>query len=65
MKGQRGRQIKQMREAMGHTQLSLAVAIGVHSMTLSKWERGVAEPHPVFFKAVQDLYADHANLVAA
>lgn len=67
MKGERGRQIKLMREAMGHTQLSLAVAIGAHPMTLSKWEREVAEPLPVFFNAVKGLYAAHcqAQAVAA
>jgi transcriptional regulator with XRE-family HTH domain len=54
-----------MREAMGHTQLSLAVAIGCNPMAVSKWERGVCEPLPVFFKAVNALYAAYRNVETA
>lgn len=53
------RQIREMRVAMCHTQLSLAVAIGSHPMTVSRWERGLARPHPVFFNAIRDTYIEY------
>lgn len=52
------RQIRDMRVASGHTQLSLAAAIKAHPMSVSKWERGIAVPIPVFFEAIRDLYAE-------
>lgn len=52
-----------MRIALGHTQQSLAVQLGIHEMTVSKWERGQANPHPVFFGALRQLY--QANLEQA
>lgn len=55
------RQIREMRVAMKHTQLSLALAIGAHPMSVSKWERGRAVPHLVFFNAIRDLY--HAGSI--
>lgn len=51
-----GQQIKEMRVAMRHTQLSLSVQIGVHSLTISRWERDDTTPHPVFLFAVRQLY---------
>ena len=33
--------LKAWREKHGYTQVSLAQALGVHEMTVSKWERGV------------------------
>lgn len=59
-----GRTIREMRLAMRHTQLSLAVQIGVHPVTISKWERGVISPHPVFFHAVRQLYKAHQGAAA-
>ena len=35
-----------MRESLGLTQADFASLLGVHSMTVSKWERGVTEPTP-------------------
>lgn len=52
-------QIRAARVRMKHTQASLAAAIGVHSMTVSKWERGTARPHRVFIEAILRLLADH------
>ena len=49
-------QVKEMRVALGHTQHSLSVQIGIHEMTISKWERGLARPHPVFISALRRLY---------
>lgn len=50
------RQIREMREAMGHTQASLALAIGSHEQTVSKWERDIKKPLPVFFNAIRAEY---------
>lgn len=47
--------VKAYRLALGHTQRSLAAFLGVHVVTVSKWERGLSNPHPVFFKALSRL----------
>lgn len=52
-----GEQIREMRVAMGHTQQSFALAIGVHFITVSKWERGETEPLPAFLQAIRTMYA--------
>jgi putative transcriptional regulator len=39
-------EIVQLRELLGISQPQLAEMLGVHPMTISKWERGVAEPTP-------------------
>ena len=36
--------IKSVREALGLNQLQFAQLLGVHPMTVSKWERGVTAP---------------------
>ena len=36
-----GRQLQRIRERLGWSQARLAEALGVHPMTVSKWERGV------------------------
>lgn len=59
-----GQQVREMREAMRHTQLSLAMAIGVHPMTVSYWERDVKKPHPVFLAAIRRLHDDHQGAAA-
>lgn len=35
--------LKQWREKQGYSQAALANALGVHVMTISKWERGIRE----------------------
>lgn len=47
--------VKAYRLALGHTQRSLSVFLGVHVVTISKWERGLSNPHPVFFNALKQL----------
>ncbi len=39
-------QVARLRKAHGLTQARLAALVGVHPMTVSKWERGVLEPGP-------------------
>ena len=38
------RTLRQLRDAMGYTQLSLAIKLGVTPSTVYNWERGTAEP---------------------
>lgn len=38
--------LKPLRARLGLSQAELAAVVGVHSMTVSKWERGVLEPTP-------------------
>lgn len=39
-------QIKAFRDRVGLTQVELSRVIGVHEMTVSKWERGITVPTP-------------------
>jgi putative transcriptional regulator len=41
-----GHQICQIRKNLGLNQAELAQLLGVHGMTVSKWERGVLHPNP-------------------
>lgn len=36
--------IEQIRTALGLTQMELGALLGVHFMTVSRWERGIATP---------------------
>jgi transcriptional regulator with XRE-family HTH domain len=47
--------IKRRREAVGMTQVSLAHAIGVAPMTVSKWERDRMEPGATNLRALADV----------
>jgi len=44
-----GSELKRRREAMGYSQGEMARLMGVHSMTLSKWERDVL-PVPLYIE---------------
>ena len=41
-----GKQILDLRAALGLSQVQFAQLFGVHFMTVSKWERGVIVPSP-------------------
>ena len=41
-----GRSTRALREHLGLTQAELACMLGVHAMTVSKWERGSGYPSP-------------------
>lgn len=44
----RAAEVRKIREKLGRTQDELAKLIGVHSMTVSKWERGTVKvPKPI------------------
>lgn len=38
--------IAPLRQALGLSQAEFAQLLGVHAMTVSKWERGIAQPTP-------------------
>lgn len=40
----RGHEVRALRERLGLSQKELAELVGVHAMTVSKWERGVLAP---------------------
>lgn len=44
-----GAELKQRREAVGYSQGDMAALLGVHTMTLSKWEREVL-PVPLYIE---------------
>ena len=39
-------EVKRIRQELGITQAQLAQLLGVHALTVSKWERGVGAPTP-------------------
>ncbi len=39
-------QLQKLRERLGLSQVQLAQLLGVHPLTVSKWERGVLAPTP-------------------
>lgn len=41
----RGEEVKQIRENLGMTQPQLAQLLGVHHLTVSKWERDLLHPN--------------------
>lgn len=47
--------LKTWRKRKGWSQVQLAEALGVHPMTISKWERGVVEPTPYLHLALERL----------
>lgn len=53
--------LKAWRERMGWSQPRLAEALGVHPMTVSKWERGESEWQPFLPLALEQLERTHGN----
>jgi len=46
---------KKLRETLGISQKQLASLVGVHPMTVSKWERGTAHPNSFQFGLLVQL----------
>ena len=55
LKGMTPDDLKTWREKHGYTQVTLAQVLGVHEMTVSKWERGVREISPFLHLALEKL----------
>lgn len=47
--------VRALRKTLHMSQVELAAAVMVHPMTVSKWERGIATPHPVHVRSMQAL----------
>lgn len=47
--------VKAWRRRIGWSQARLAQALGVHPMTVSKWERGEVQPAPYLALALERL----------
>jgi len=41
-----GKQVSELRQKLGLSQAQLAQLLGVHSLTVSKWERNILVPTP-------------------
>jgi len=48
--------VKELREKMGLTQEKFAARIGVHKITVSRWECGVITPRGMALKALERLF---------
>lgn len=63
--------ITALRKALGLTQVQMAQLLGVHPLTVSRWERGVALPPPYpaalleAFEAAQEADPDLSAKLAA
>jgi DNA-binding transcriptional regulator YiaG len=53
--GMKGNDLTEWRKRWGLTQITLAQALGVDVMTVSRWERGVQVPTPVLPLALEAL----------
>ncbi len=47
--------VRDLRREIGLSQAELAKRLGVHPMTVSKWERDVAKPSPTVILALEKL----------
>lgn len=58
--------IRKVRDSMGLTQLELGLLFNVHSLTISKWERGILEPNTrdeAILEIMDGVTAERALLV--
>jgi len=53
-----GEGIKREREKLGMTQVDLAKLLGVAMNTVSRWEIGQRNPHPLTLKAIRTVLAE-------
>lgn len=51
--------LKEARKSLGLTQADLAAAVGVHPVTIAKWEGGVHAIPPPVGKLIERLVAEH------
>ncbi len=56
--------IRQLRQARGWTQDQLARRLGVEQGAVSKWERGVAVPHPRTRKRLANVFGVELGEIA-
>lgn len=54
-------EFREIRKSAGMTQAQLGAKLGVHYLTISRYERGICKIPFVMAIAVQTFRADHAN----
>ena len=57
-------EIKALRLRLGLTQAELGTEIGVHQVTVARWETGGKSPLPIVQRALADLDARRSRLQA-
>ena len=60
----KGEEIKALRLRLGLTQTELAAEIGVHRVTVTKWETSGKTPLPIVQRALADLDARRSRVQA-
>jgi transcriptional regulator with XRE-family HTH domain len=50
-----GKEIKEKRKTKGWTQQQLADVIGVHQVTVARWEIDQSKPHPAVMRLIKML----------
>lgn len=60
----KGEEIKALRLRLGLTQTELAAEIGVHQVTVARWETGGITPLPIIQRALADLDARRSRVQA-
>ena len=51
-------QIRELREALGYSQVDFAVALGTTPTSISRWERGIRAPSRLAAHALKRLEAE-------
>lgn len=49
------KEIREFRKSIGWTQQQLADALGVTNVSVHKWEKEIARPHPVFDAKMEEI----------
>ena len=60
----KGEEIKALRLRLGLTQTELGAEIGVHQVTVARWETGGKTPLPIVQRALTDLDARRSRVQA-
>jgi transcriptional regulator with XRE-family HTH domain len=47
--------VKDLRTRLGLTQKEFAKKLGVHAITIIRWEKGTSNPHPVWMDKLENL----------
>ena len=57
-----GKQIKSLRLSLGLTQAELAAEIGVHKISISRYETSAKKPIPIVVRALEALRHRHEQI---
>ena len=51
----KGSEVLKLRQSLHLTQHALALRLGVTKRTVSRWESGVSQVHPVYLERIREL----------